>query len=288
MAGRALARDLAGRALARALAGLAARDAARFAGLRGARSWRATSRASRSVTRRASPGLGTRLGRLGRARARGPVARRGAALRGGHLLGHDGLGQRRDQLRQEGGHALLLAAELARELGRVAIAQRLGERLDREVVADLLLLVHELRLGVLEQLLGLARAAQRVHRRLRRRSCLARGDGRLAGRPGHDVRAGQVRGLGLAAELLDPPLERLRLGLGLLQVVLQALPVGRATTGHLGVGLERSLELLLLAVRLVEVLDQLCVAFGQVIRHGQFSSSGFRLGLSRVSAPADS
>ena len=38
---------------------------------------------------------------------------------------------------------------------------------------------------------------------------------------------------------------------------------------------------------LVEVLDKLVVA-GVQVRHGQFSSSGFRVGLSRVGALADS
>ena len=61
---------------------------------------------------------------------------------------------------------------------------------------------------------------------------------------------------GLSAELLDPALDVARVRLRFAQVLLQALPVRRARR-HRDVRLERGLELLLLAVRLVEVLDEL-------------------------------
>ena len=95
--------------------------------------------------------------RGGRARGRRAPARAavGAALGRRDLLGRDRLGQLRQQLLQEGRHALLLLAELPRQLLGLLVADRLGQRLDRDVVADLLVLVPERGLRVLEQLLGL-------------------------------------------------------------------------------------------------------------------------------------
>jgi len=74
------------------------------------------------------------------------------------------------------------------------------------------------------------------------------------------------RGLGRAAKLLDAPLDLARMSLRLAQVSLQALLV-RGTGGHLDVRGERGLELLLLAVRLVQVLNELRVSNIHV-RHG--------------------
>jgi hypothetical protein len=115
-------------------------------------------------------------------------------------------------------------------------------------------LVPELRLGVLEHLLVLARAAERVQRTLRGRHGLAGGGGHRGG--GVADRAGRGHGLGLAAELLDAPLDPARVRLGLTEVLLQALLV-RRLGGHPDVRLKRRLELPFLSVRLVEVLDQL-------------------------------
>jgi hypothetical protein len=124
-------------------------------------------------------------------------------------------------------------------------------------VRDLLRLLVVLVLGVLEHLLGLAGAAQRVDRTLRRRDGLA-GDARHGLRDG--LGAGQAGArVGRALQLLDAPLELLGVSLGLTKVLLQALLVRRAR-GHRDVGLERSLELLLLAICLVQVLDDLCVS----------------------------
>jgi hypothetical protein len=83
-------------------------------------------------------------------------------------------------------------------------------------------------LGVLQHLLGLAGAAQRVQRALCSGDRLA-GDRREArGRVGEHVRPGSARpGLGLAAELLDAALDQTRVVLRLLEVVLKALSVRR-------------------------------------------------------------
>ena len=78
-----------------------------------------------------------------------------------------------DLLLEELRHALLLAADAARELRGVLVADRLRERLDAGVDRDLLELVVVLGPGVLQHLLGLARAAQRVERALRRGHGLA-------------------------------------------------------------------------------------------------------------------
>jgi len=74
----------------------------------------------------------------------------------------------------------------------------------------------------------------------------------------HDVGAGNVDRLGLAAELLDAALQLTRVRLRLLQVLLEALLV-RGRLGHLDVQRKRGLQLLLLAVRLIEPLNQLRV-----------------------------
>jgi hypothetical protein len=119
-------------------------------------------------------------------------------------------------------------------------------------------------LGVLQHLLGLAGATQRVERALGRGDRAA-GDAR-DGR-GDSLGAGQVGAdLGCAAELLDAPLELLRVILGLTQMLLEALLVRRAG-GQGNVRLKRRLELLLLAICLVQVLDDLCVPRGCLISH---------------------
>jgi hypothetical protein len=97
-----------------------------------------------------------------------------------------------------------------------------------------------------------------VHRALRERGRAVRHVLHGLGRSAHRVGAGHVHGLRRAAELLDPTLDLTSVSLRLLQVLLEALLVGRAR-GHRDVRLERGLELLLLAVRLVEVLDELQV-----------------------------
>src|SRR5436190_1449331 len=149
----------------------------------------------------------------------------------------------RDQALEVRGHPLLLALDCAGELGRLAVGHALCERLNRGVRRDLLRLLRVLGLGVLEQALLLAGSTQRVHGTLKR----CRG---LASEPLH--------GLRIAAELLDSPLDPAGMVLRLAQVLLQALLVWRAG-GHADVGLERRLELLLLAVGLVQVLHQLGV-----------------------------
>jgi len=116
----------------------------------------------------------------------------------------------------------------------------------------------ELVLRVLQALLGVGGAARRLHDALRLRDRAA-GDVGDGGDPAaDDVRARHVDGLGLAAELLDAPLELARVALRLLEVLLQALLVRRRLS-ELDVQGERGLELLLLAVCLVEPLDQLRV-----------------------------
>jgi hypothetical protein len=119
-------------------------------------------------------------------------------------------------------------------------------------------------LGVLQHLLGLAGAAERVQRALRR-GHRAAGDVRHGG--GHRLGTRELPAdLGGAAELLDATLELLRVILRLAQVLLEALLVRRAS-GQTDVRLKRLLELLLLAVCLVQVLDDLCVPGGRLISH---------------------
>ena len=179
--------------------------------VRVAASWRLGLRLGgrRAGARRGSLRLGGRgaggPGGRGRRRLR---RRRGLALARRDLVAHDLLGQLRDQLLQEAGHPLLLAAELPGELRGVAVIQAVGELLDREVVRDLLELVEQLGLRVLQQLLGLTRAADRVQRALRERDALLRGGGHLRRRLRGDLRTGKAHGLGLATELLDAPLQR--------------------------------------------------------------------------------
>jgi hypothetical protein len=85
-------------------------------------------------------------------------------------------------------------------------------------VRDLLSLLVVLRLGVLQHLLGLARATQRVEGTLRQRSSAARDVRRGCG---HGLGARQVRaGLRRAAELLDAALQLLGVILRLTQVLL--------------------------------------------------------------------
>jgi hypothetical protein len=119
-------------------------------------------------------------------------------------------------------------------------------------------------LGVLQHLLGLAGAAHRVQR------ALCGGDGTAGdvrdGR-GHGLGAGQVgAGVRRAAELLDAALELLPVILRLAQMLLQALLVGRSR-GQSDVRLKGGLELLLLAICLVQVLDDLCVPGGRLFSH---------------------
>jgi hypothetical protein len=118
--------------------------------------------------------------------------------------------------------------------------------------------------SVLQHLLGLAGAAQRVQRPLGRRDRLAGERRKAGGRLGHGTRRDRP-GLRLAAELLDAPLDLARVSLRLPQMLLKALLVGRLRR-HGNVSFECCLELLLLAVRLVQVLDQLRVP-GVGVRH---------------------
>jgi hypothetical protein len=83
------------------------------------------------------------------------------------------------------------------------------------------------------------------------------------GDAGDGVGAGKIDRLGLAAERTDPFLHLTRVRLGLPEVLLEALLVRRAGR-HRDVRLQRSLELRLLGVRLVEVLNQLYVAGLQI------------------------
>jgi hypothetical protein len=106
-------------------------------------------------------------------------------------------------------------------------------------------------------------AADRVHRSLGRRNGLGRE--RLSARSHVADRPRSRSGLGLPAELLDAPLDYTSMPLRLLEVLLEALLV-RRSGGEPDVRLKRGLELLLLAICLVEVLDQLCVA-GVYFRH---------------------
>ena len=139
--------------------------------------------------------------------------------------------------------------------------------LDRRVGGDLLRLVLELRLGVLQELLLLARAAQHVHRALKRGHAPARELDGARDRLRHRVGTGHLHVGGLSTELLDPALDVARVRLRLAQVLFEALPVRRAR-GHRDVRLERGLELLLLAVRLVEVLDELQI-LGLYVSHAE-------------------
>jgi hypothetical protein len=119
-------------------------------------------------------------------------------------------------------------------------------------------------LGVLQHLLGFARPAQRLDLALHQRN---RTTGDVRGRLGDGVRTGQVGPrVGRAAELLDPTLELLGVVLRLPQVLLKALLVRRAG-GHPDVRLQRGLELLLLAVGLVQVLNDLGVFDVPVVSH---------------------
>jgi hypothetical protein len=122
----------------------------------------------------------------------------------------------------------------------------------------------ELGASVLQHLLGLAGAAQRVQRPLSRRDRLAGQRGQACGGFGHGTRRDRP-GLRLAAELLDATFDLASVSLRLAQMLLKALLVGRLRS-HGDVSLERCLELLFLAVRLIQVLDQLRVP-GVDVRH---------------------
>jgi hypothetical protein len=112
-------------------------------------------------------------------------------------------------------------------------------------------LVEVLGLGVLQHLLLLAAAADHVQRALRRR---------------HRLRDHGLHGVSAAAEFPDPALECFGVGFGLPQMVFQALFVDRLGR-HRDMGLQGRLQLPLLAVGLVHVLDELCVALVRVT-HG--------------------
>ena len=83
----------------------------------------------------------------------------------------------------------------------------------------------------------------------------------LGGR--HRLADDGLHGVAAAAELLDAALELLAVALGLAQVLLEALLVGRLG-GHPDMGLEGGFQLPLLAVGLIQVLDELGVALVQI------------------------
>ena len=118
-------------------------------------------------------------------------------------------------LLEERPHALLLAPDRARQPLCVAISERHGERLDGGVGRDLLGLAGVLRLGVLQLLLLLACATQRVQRALRQRDGLLRTPDDGLGGLGDRLRARRRDGLGDATELFDPLLEIAGVALGL-------------------------------------------------------------------------
>ena len=236
-----------------------------------------SSRASLSCATRSTSGWTRWTSCASGSTTSGPRAgpRRAVATLSGRdlLLGHR-LRQLRDLLLEELRHALLLATNAAGELGRLLVVHGLRERLDARVGRDLLELVVVLGLRVLEHLLGLAGAANRVQRSLRRGHGLA-GHGRERGSRLDDRRRARAHraGLRLAAELADARLQLATMSLRFLQMLTEALLVRRPRPllvrrprCHGDVSLEGGLELLLFAVRLVEVLDQLRVP-GVRIRH---------------------
>src|SRR5207244_6618615 len=119
--------------------------------------------------------------------------------------------------------------------------------------------VLELGPGVLQKFLLLTRAAQDVRLSLQRGGSLPCEGERAIGSPLDRLRPWDLHLLGASAELLDAPPHLAAVRLRLPPVLLQALLVRRATC-HPDVRLERGLELLLLAVCLVQILDQLDVA----------------------------
>src|SRR3954451_8678053 len=201
---------------------------------------------------RARPRARLRLRSRPIAGARAPARARAATPGAGRrpLVARDlGTGDCLRQLRDEAlevlRHALLVAADGACHLRRVAVADGLGQGLDRRVGRDLLGLLGVLSLRVLQLLLLDTGAAQGVNGPL--------GSGhRLADRGADDRR--------LSAERLHAPLELAGVVLRLLEMLLQALLVGVAL-GHLDVRGERGLQFLFLAVRLIEVLQELHAAF---------------------------
>src|ERR1700733_1878178 len=193
------------------------------------------------------------------------------ALRGRDLGLHDGFGEDRDLALEEAGHALLLTADRACELGGCGVAERFGERLDRDVGRDLLVLVGVLALGVLEHLLLLAGAADGVQRPLCG-GCRATDDLHCgAGAFGERVEALDRHCLRGPPELLHSFLQSGGVALGLFQVLAQALLVGRSC-GHANMCLKCSFELLLLAVCLVEVLHELAISRAQLSHAAPFVS----------------
>src|SRR5436190_11678015 len=193
------------------------------------------------LPRRARPG--PLLTARSTASGRSPVG----ALVAGHLGANDRSRELRDQALEVIGHPLLLALDVAGELGGIAIGHALGERLDRRVRGDLLGLLGVLGLRVLQEPLVVAAAPKGVQGPLHRRSRLPRES---------------LQQLGIAPELLDAMFDASRVILRLTQVLLEALLVGGAGR-HPDMRLERRLELLLLAVRLVQVLHELAVTVSQ-------------------------
>src|SRR6202012_5707830 len=101
------------------------------------------------------------------------LLRRPAALAGRDLLDRRRGGELTDLGLEEFRHPLLLFADVAGEFRRLGVADFGREDLQRQVGRDLLVLGGELRLGVLQQLLLLAVATDRVQRAFRDRGRFA-------------------------------------------------------------------------------------------------------------------
>ena len=115
---------------------------------------------------------------------------------------HHRLGQLGDLAQQALEHLLLVGADRRGQLGRLVVADRPCQALDRRVGRDLQALAGASVLGVLEHLLLAAGAAQQVERRLAQRERLP--DDRLDGADyGH-------HGIRALAELLQAALDALR------------------------------------------------------------------------------
>ncbi len=128
------------------------------------------------------------------------------ALRGGNLGFHDRLSQARDLFLEEGQHPLLITTDRACDALDLLRAQRLSERLDRGVGRDLLGLACVLGLGILQLLLLIASAAQRVQRTLCQRDRFLRTADDCLGGVGDRLRAWRRDRLSDAAEPFDAQL----------------------------------------------------------------------------------